>query len=611
MSNQWVGAAVIAFIFVMGIPWFVRNGAKPQVDTLAQTAAGSAVTRNPSSADNYCVAIRGNGDLAPAHWGSLARVFETYGAPEGMAGASSGSMTTFLWESATQNPTLAKNKFEKGRELALMFKSLEGVTHTLFETRDWSSLIEWVKKAQMVETYNPITELSGQAAIAKHIPGAMKALTDLKNSGIFFGPSVQAVAELVFDPSIAKDRTKQALLQKRINALKQTLTVLGSFDARDEQLFVRNGAIDFRALALRFGALGDYFAQRGASKSASKAHAVFMETCLPVSVGNSWPEIVKAEPRCQELLANSVTSYFDAYEFSPNSRVHDPIGKYAMSLVTTSVVSGSSATKFRAKRNEYLKSLASGVGKDVQVSPTDLRFGYWGREQDLKQVEAELRNPLNPLSQLDKSYRFMKLGEGTWLQALALSPAEPGLSPAMEFSSVGMSADLVSFGGWSDLHPVPVLKAAGCQKVVYVTRRGGDSLFSQGVVKRLLNFEKPSWDFLDSKGPGKDQSAVLNNNGSAEFPDSIWHKLYNLKNPQSSFAGSIAAADAVLCTDWNAFDVKTDFSGLISHSYHSPIFEVAAPAHSPYDKHQAITKADNVKDPKLGFSPYAGCISFE
>lgn len=601
MSHKWIGATVIVLLLLAGVPWFLRHG--PGTETTA------SAPRHPSSAGGYCVAVRGNGELMPAHWGALARVFETYGAPEGMAGASSGSMTTFLWESAMAHPDLPKNRDEKGRQLALMFKSLEGVAYFLYEQRGWGTLIEWLKQLQTENAYDSITALSSPQALNRHLPKAIAAVKDLKNSGIFYGPAVVAVAELLLDPALQKDRAKQALLMKRIEALKQTIAVFGKFDAKnDAQLFVRNGVVDFQALAVRFGALGDYLAQRDASTESLQAYENFVRTCLPLSAGRTWPEIVMAEPRCQVLLGQSVDAFFGNYEPSARSRVHDPVGQYAAALVTTSVVSGESAKAFRAQRDAYLKSLAPGDGADVRVAPTDLRFGYWGREADLRQIEAELRNPRNPLSVLDKSHRFLALGEGTWLQALALSPAEPGLAPALEFASVGMNPDWVSFGGWSDLHPVPVLKAAGCDKVVYVTRRGGDSLFGQGVVKRILGFEKPGWELLDSSGPGKHASAVLNNNGSDDYVDSAWHRLYNLKNPFSSFAGSLAAADAVLCTDWNAFDVKTQFPQLVEGAYNSPFFERAAPPRTSFADPKTIRASDNKVDAKLGYPPYAGCV---
>lgn len=573
--------------------------------------------RTPSSADNYCVAVRGNGDAMPAHWGALARAFEAYGAPLGMAGGSSGSITTFFWESAIQNPLLSQDGFERGRQLALLFKALEGVTYYLYEQPRWSALAAWMRQMQKSETFNPLVALSDKKSLALHLPAAISAIQDLRASGIFFGRSIQAVGELVIDPGLLNSPKKQALLSTRLSALKSALVFLGKFDAKnDVQLFIRNGIIDFGALALRFGAMGDFLALREAPEGTRTAMKTLFETCLSASVGKSWVELIQAEPRCKDQLNLAVSSFFEKYEFKKSSRIYENVGAFGKALATTSVVTDDSSDnddsvdRFRALRKKYLEKLAPDVGGDLVLRDQDLRFGYWGNPEDLEKAASQLSDPANPFSELDKSKRFVSLGSATWWQALSLSPAEPGLSPALEFGSVGLSDERVSFGGWSDLHPMPILKAIGCERVVYVTRRGGDSMFSIGVSKRLLGYAKPGWELLDSKDKTS-RSQVLNNNGSAEFQDSPWFQMYNLRNPQSSYAKSIAAADAVVCTDWNAYDVKTHFPQLVATSYHAPIFENRGPKRSPFASGPWISRTENTLDPDKGFTPYAGCIPLQ
>ena len=71
----------------------------------------------------YCIAVRGNGELEPAHWGAMAQSLEKFGAASAIAGGSSGSITSFFWESMMANPTLsAKSSDEQSRDMALMFK---------------------------------------------------------------------------------------------------------------------------------------------------------------------------------------------------------------------------------------------------------------------------------------------------------------------------------------------------------------------------------------------------------------------------------------------------------------------------------------------------------
>ncbi len=408
------------------------------------------------------------------------------------------------------------------------------------------------------------------------------------------------------------DPRQVLLFSARLKALKETLTVLGKFDAKnDAQLFVREGLIDFQALARTMGALGDFLSLRNASADAVKSFQSFMNTCSAISPGRNWFEITKLNPSCETMLDEAFNRYFATYPWNNDSRIYETIGAHHMAIVATAVVDGASRDRLRQLRQKYLTTYSPAIGSDYHVDDADLRFGYWGKNLD--KIQANLQDPRNPMSALDKSQRFMSLGQATWLQILSLSPAEPGLASAQEFSSVGLKQDLISVGGWADLHPIPVLKAAGCEKVIYVQRRTGDAMFSEGVVKRLLNFSKPDWAHLDPYEQGTHLSETLNNNGDPTDMTSTWSKLYNLRNPMSSYAASLKAADAVICTDWNAYDSEMQFNDLIENSYGAPIFEApgGSMVRNPGAQPTMITEKDNVVDPKLGYSPYAGCIPLQ
>ncbi|MEE2670939.1 MAG: hypothetical protein VYA54_04480, partial [Bdellovibrionota bacterium] len=86
---------------------------------------------NLSMAGNYCAGIRGNGELAPAHWGSMARIIENKGLPESVAGGSSAAITLFLLDGVSRNETVNKDSEEvKRNKQALMLKSF--VPHILY-----------------------------------------------------------------------------------------------------------------------------------------------------------------------------------------------------------------------------------------------------------------------------------------------------------------------------------------------------------------------------------------------------------------------------------------------------------------------------------------------
>jgi hypothetical protein len=125
----------------------------------------------------------------------------------------------------------------------------------------------------------------------------------------------------------------------------------------------------------------------------------------------------------------------------------------------------------------------------------------------------------------------------------------------------------ISGGGWSDLAPTLALKNLGCKRVVYVTRRGDESQFAAKIAKHLGMSER------------------------------AWRELYDLSNGDSAFSRSVAQADGVWCTDWNAFDGKQQRE-LAADGYAAPL-----EAHAGWQGLRAITPYAK-ESAALGF---AGC----
>ena len=188
-----------------------------------------------------------------------------------------------------------------------------------------------------------------------------------------------------------------------------------------------------------------------------------------------------------------------------------------------------------------------------------------------------------------KSKKFKGIGLGNWFEVLSTSPAEPGLAslqpiptntsrekvlaemrkaPHQRWQGLEYKRNMLSAGGWSDLHPTGVLKASGCERIAYLTRKDGETVFGQQLFIRLTGQQEkvPFWAQLREK----------NNEGwpvTGAAADSPWNKLYNLGNPNSSFNRALALADATYCTNWNSFDV---FQGqmwpMVAEAYAAPVF---------------------------------------
>jgi len=217
------------------------------------------------------------------------------------------------------------------------------------------------------------------------------------------------------------------------------------------------------------------------------------------------------------------------------SRIQESVGAHIPALPTTSVLTGKAVDQYTKLFIDYQTTTDPNFG-NFSVNPADLRFGYWGDATSLKKIEKQFKT--NPEYLQDaKSQKFLALGESPWHKVISTSPAEPGLSRIMALSRTQLSA-----GGWSDLHPVMVLKALGCDNIIYITRKGEESRFAQAIFRRLTN--------------ANDQTV-------SDF--------YSMTNPQSSFMRSQQNATKIKCTDWNSFEAVKDLNGLIEESMRAPL----------------------------------------
>lgn len=584
--------ALLALVSVGGGSYVLSTGSRG----LASLPAG----------EGYCLAIRGNGELMPAHWGGMAQAVEAFGLPAAVSGGSSASISAFLLESVLMNPSVGG----ENRELhaAFLLKSFSGFFAALMKRPDWRELLSLLEtlqsgRASDDEMSEALAALGGSdpkklaAALAQLGP----VLKRVESTQLFAGPAVVKLLGALREYRASPTAEGARRLREIAREVEVALRVLGKFDARkDANLFIRDGVVNFRALAQLFGQMGDFYSLRGASPLVAKDVKNFVESCAVGSAGLSWQEIAAKNPVCQANLEQVVGAYF-RHAAGEASRIYDKVGAHLPALISTAVAREEAAQELRVLKAEYEKNFDPRAGERLSLRNEDIRFGYWGRAEDLAAVATAFAKP-SVLSQIDKSKRFYSLGETSWAEALSLSPAEPGLSGFLEFSARG--ENLVSLGGWADLHPVPALKALGCGSVVYLTRIGGDTLFGQGVAKRIFRFDDVTWDEID---PENVASVPRNNNGVRANQSGPWSMMFNLANAKSSYSVSLAAADAVICTNWNAFDIKRALTPMVEEAYRAPVY-LKAPVQAKLRQPKTITTRDNAFDRALGYPPYAGCI---
>ena len=206
----------------------------------------------------------------------------------------------------------------------------------------------------------------------------------------------------------------------------------------------------------------------------------------------------------------------------------DEQGSRLKNIMITSVVTSPAAINaLRRYNTDYHR----GAPRHLNFNFDDVGFGYWVSSS----VGVDPVKTWRESNGDGKSNKAINLGQAkAWREILEKSPREPSLGSYTEFADGETMAGAVSLGGWADLHPVQVLKAAGCGKVIYVTRRGPETTFiSAGVPYQ-----------------GRRKSGLAELLGMNE---STYNEVYNLASAESAFSRAVAQADGVWCTDWNRF----------------------------------------------------------
>jgi len=531
--------------------------------------------------DNYCVAVRGNGEAEPAHPAALARMVEDFGMPKALAGGSSATVTQFLVEQVKVNAKASGADGERKRKLqALVLKSMPEFEAAM------------TKDAKIADGFGMLKTFSG--GDTEQIKAAIAAFS---NAGGMSGDELKAALAKygsLLNPELV--RLVQKDPEKFGPEAVQSVVKLGNFDAvGDKTLFFRPGLVDFKGVAVVLGYMADFYA--GNTDDATKAKLdKFLDDCADATYHKEWMD---APEECRTRFQTIAADYLREGNFQ-NKALFDKVGAHGESMPTTAVLQGQGILDYEKKKQEYLNGTAQDIEKFSVNFDRDIRFGYWG---DRDQLSAVQRGLAPAAKQGDvKAGHFRSLGAANWFEVLSTSPAEPGIANAQpipfnttweqvkaelakpleeRWKGLRYRKDVLSIGGWSDLHPVSVLRATpGCDRVVYLTRQAayGDSKFGQQVFVRLTGMtdKVPFWKQFGDSNPGgwcEDQITAAHGD-PREVRKAPWNDVSNLCNAKSSFRRALDAADAVYCTNWDA-DANEVFHGnmraLVKDAYVSPM----------------------------------------
>jgi len=476
-----------------------------------------AIKASPAHAmgPDLCLAVRGNGELIWGHFGGIARILETEGLIKGIAGGSSASISSFLYESILTNPQLRRGcaegdcpDAEVAQRAAFLIKSIYYWLQISGSTTEGAALAHvWTLKNQLGDF--DVNQLSADKI--EQVKTGLSSLYDLLKSSTARNLVNRDFLSFVFDEALFKDGTANGIAKLRFRAseAKKSIEQFGTFDASTPAIFVRPGIIDFRTVGHLIGNIGDFYA--GYAPGTQSLWQPLFQECTKNALEKLPWELEGSE--CKARFDAMIAAYLNSRNAITLHRVDEVIGRHLPVAVTTAtLVTG--LDRFDLAKADYYGQRTM----VLNLTADDFRFGYAGPSPWFAEISAGIKGMVDLRSQ-----KYMYLGEMAWSDMLAISPAEPGLSNAQHFK---VAADYYSFGGWSDLSPVNILAAGQCQKIIYLTRQGPDSKFAQAIAGQL--------------GFGK----MLN-------------ALFSTEDKTSSLSIALKRADLVYCTNW---DTQEGFS---------------------------------------------------
>lgn len=483
--------------------------ARPSESSLRERAAGSP---------ERCVALRGNGTHIVAHVMGLAKLLPQWGEIHAFAGGSSATITTFLYESIALNPAvMSLDPRSKASAIALLLKSTIGYANQVSAEPEWQALLSFKTLSE---------RLHEKGIFDLERTDYPKLATDIR--AIF---SSDEFKELVNPESLSMLQTTSGEITRftrNFREVQKAALSLVNLDAEDSDVFFRPGVVNFSKFISLIGRVADFYAGYGSS---GPDMAKFIQDCSQGTDDKLWSEIREKKTTngtCGERFTAMIKDWRSRRPNDSKHRIDDIPGLATKSILITSVVKDPAAIK---KLLDYDKLYQASQARKLSFDFAHVKFGYW------------ISSGLNPRlidswtkSATDvKAKKAIDLGsKSTWRQILEKSPQEPSLGKYTTFEPNEHLAGALSLGGWADLHPVQVLKAAGCKDVIYLTRRTDETSFiSKGP------------PFKNRNPSGLAELLGMDQNG--------YESIYSLDNRKSAFSAALQSADGIWCTDWNKF----------------------------------------------------------
>lgn len=581
---------------------------KTRVNDSGALSSDTPNTTSRTGDPTMCVGLRGDGQKIMTLIMGVARQTELFGAPEGIVGGSSGSITAFFYESVVTNPLIQQSCGQQGCDtdqanmrVALLMKSLVGYFN---DAADHSSARVFRTILNVPEFKDENGEVQSEGWLQRKFDALGDDFTAKKRKA----DEVFRIVKQTLDNSDLRDlidpflldELNRALVSGNVAKVKTTLRIiqsavkgLGNVTAGNTDLFLRPRVLSFPNLAKRLGIVADFYAAAGYENDAAYKSGMnnFLNACAKadVSYDKDWSTIAQTKIDGQKTCSDLFNVWLHAHAKNgaeKGIRVNETIGgrkrfdgKRQRAIAVTGVIVDTPTPHPNAvEKWEKAKELYLLSGKSHALTDWNkVGFGYFGAVEDLTTITqskdryfAQVSNGVEDA----KMERFVPIGASTWLEILSFSSAEPGSSPVSTIPHLSNDGRVIaSAGGWSDHFHSQVMRGMGCDMVSFISQPDADA-FSTKMAK------------------------LLGIDGVADSYD----RLFNPEAKDSAFNRSFRYADTTLCHDWDDPKYNGSMESLIQMAgdyYHGALTIITDPRLYPPEQSAEVEYRKKFIEQKL------------
>ncbi|MEY4630124.1 MAG: hypothetical protein RIQ81_244, partial [Pseudomonadota bacterium] len=213
---------------------------------------GTSTTNGTLASLDRCVALRGNGTHVLAHLTGLARITQEWGEVQAVAGGSSSTISSLLYESILLNPAVERLPAkERAAAVSLLLKSAPGYAAAAINSPEWKAINGLPELARNLLAK---PEAIFDPPVTRELATKLKAMLENQDIRELVNPEIPTNLGAAIASGDANE------IRHQVSETRTAINALTRLDANSADVFVREGVLNFPHFVEMTGRVADFYA---------------------------------------------------------------------------------------------------------------------------------------------------------------------------------------------------------------------------------------------------------------------------------------------------------------------------------------------------------------